>query len=102
MPYKIRFEANPSDEDLQILGDGIDRFSRSKVGRGEKIHLTFFLHDDEGVIIGGVYGNYTSYGWLYISALWVSGHVRASGYGTKLMNCIEQKAIEAGCTAVYL
>ena len=102
MQFDIKFVENPSDEDIQILANGIDSFSKSIIPRGDKISLTFFLINENGQIDGGVYGNYSSYNWLYIQALWVSETVRTGGYGRLLMNAIEQKAVESSCTAAYL
>lgn len=102
MKYEITFEENPADEEIQILGEGIEQYTESKFGsRGNK-PLTFFLRDDVGSIVGGVHGNYGEWGWLYISTLWVSERVRGSGYGTLLMQHIEGAAIKDGCTNAYL
>lgn len=64
--------------------------------------VTLFIRDEAGTIVGGVAGNYGSFGWLYVDALWVSEELRASGYGTKLMEMIEAEAARHGCTNVYL
>lgn len=102
MTYSIIFDENPSDEKLRLLGDGIDRFTQSKFGDRISKHAAFFLCDAAGEIVGGVYGKYGSFGWLYISALWVSETVREGGYGTRLMNAIEQEALKNGCVNAYL
>ena len=102
MTYTITFEEKPADEDLQILAQGIDQYTQLKFGDRINKQLTFFLRSQEGVIVGGVHGNYGSFGWLYISALWVSEQVRGMGYGTRLMNYIEQEAIKNGCINAYL
>ena len=102
MKYEITFEENPADEKLQILSEGIDQYTQSKIGGNGNIQLTFFLRDEEGLIVGGVHGNYSKFGWLYISALWVSEKLRGHDYGTQLMLHIERKAIKAGCINAYL
>ena len=51
MNYEIKFEKNPSNEDIQILGNGIDEFSKTKIARGDKIYLTYFLRDTNGQIV---------------------------------------------------
>jgi len=102
MKYEITFEENPADEKLQILSEGIDQYTQSKIGGNGNIQLTFFLRDKEGLIVGGVHGNYSKFGWLYISTLWVSERVRGSDYGTQLMKHIEGEAIKAGCINAYL
>lgn len=102
MAYSIIFEENPSNEKLRVLGEGIDRYTESKFSDRISRNIAFFLQDASGVIVGGVYGKYGSFGWLYISALWVSETVREYGHGTRLMNNIEQEALKNGCVNAYL
>lgn len=99
---KITFEENANVEDIGILGKGIADFVRSKIGGGKHTNLTFFLRDEKGEIIGGVHGNYSDFGWLYVDSLWVSESARNVGCGTRLMNSIEQEAIKCGCAKSYL
>jgi GNAT superfamily N-acetyltransferase len=101
MTYKIAYAADPSPEDIQILGDGINSYNVTKVRGGGRQYLTFFLYDADGSIIGGVHGN-TGWGWLYISDLWVSEQVRGGGYGSALMQQAEQEALQRGCANAYL
>lgn len=100
--YEIIFAENATDEDIQILDEGITQYTQIKMGDGRNTPLTFFLHDPAGAIVGGVHGNYGNFGWLYISSLWVAESVRGGGYGRQLMLKIEEKAIKNGCHNVYL
>ena len=102
MKFEITFEENPAAEELQILGEGITQHMLSKVERGDRKQLTFFVRDEMGLIVGGVHGNYYNFGWLYISALWVSERVRGCGYGSRLMNQMEAEAVKNGCVSTYL
>lgn len=102
MTYTITFDENPAGEEIKILGEGIDRYTQSKFGSRTNKQLAFFLRDEEGLIVGGVYGKYGSFRWLYISTLWVSEPLRGSGQGTRLMNLIEQEAVKNGCINAYL
>jgi GNAT superfamily N-acetyltransferase len=102
MAYDITFEENPSPEQIQILSDGITEHDRLKMGARDMITLTYLLRDESGAIVGGVHGNYSRFGWLYISTLWVSENVRSGGYGSKLMKQIEDEAIKRGCANAYL
>ena len=99
--YQITFEANPLPDDLQILGAGISHYNQTKITIADNKSQTFFLRDEEGVVMGGVHGNYGG-DWLYISTLWVSDQVRDSGYGSQLMQLIEEAAMKAGCKNAYL
>jgi len=60
------------------------------------------MRDEDGTIVGGVHGNYGSFGWLYVDALWVSEELRGQGHGTRLIAMIEAEAARHGCTNVYL
>ncbi len=102
MAYQITFEENPTPEEIQILSDGIAEYDRAKIGARERRSVTFFVRDEEGAIVGGVHGNYSVSGWLYISTLWVSDVVRGCGYGTRLMLQAEQEAVSHGCRHAYL
>jgi GNAT superfamily N-acetyltransferase len=102
MTYQITLEEKASAEDIAIIRNGIDRrvgelFPGKSVGT-----ITFFVRDESGTVLGGVTGNYGSFGWLYVDALWVSENLRGQGYGTKLMGMIEGEAARHGCTNVYL
>lgn len=102
MTYQITLEAKASGEDLAIIRNGIEDFVDGLFPGKRFTNATFFLRDDAGVIVGGVHGNYGSFGWLYVDALWVSEEVRGKGYGTKLMEMIEGEGVRHGCTNVYL
>ncbi len=102
MSYRIAFEQRPAPEELRILSDGIDEFTRPKIGARANVPLTFFLKDEQGAIVGGVHGNYSDSGWLYVSTLWVSEHVRGGGHGSRLMEAIEREAAGRGCANAYL
>ena len=103
MDYEISLEENASDEEIQVLSEGIMEYNRSQVGGRQKEPLTFFLRDGEGRIVGGVHGNYSSTsGWLYVSVLWVSEGARGGGHGSRLLQSIEGEALARGCANAYL
>ncbi len=102
MTYQITLEEKPSAEDLAIIRNGIEEFVDGLFPGKSFTHVTFFLRDDAGTIVGGVHGNYGSFGWLYVDALWVSEELRGQGYGTRLITMIEAEAVRHGCTNVYL
>ena len=102
MTYQITLEEKVAAEDNRILGAGIERHVRGLFPDSSVADVSFFLRDDAGTIVGGVAGNYGSFGWLYIDQLWVSGDLRGQGYGTKLMAAIEGEAVRHGSNNVYL
>ena len=102
MNHEITFEEKPSPEELNVLRKGLVSYGQAIVGPTSFSDVTFFLRDADGVISGGVHGNYGSFGWMYIDTLWVSEQIRGGGYGTSLMNLIEAAGIKNGCTQAYL
>ncbi|TYS63522.1 GNAT family N-acetyltransferase [Sutcliffiella horikoshii] len=66
-----------------------------------KEEICFFLESEEGEILGGVTG--TMY-WqhLHIDFLWVDKQLRNEGYGSHLLNQIEEVARERKCRLIFL
>ena len=102
MKYEITFDGEPLDEDVKVLADGLFDHGRPMFGEPKIRKAACFVRDGIGDIVGGVYGNYGSFGWLYIDTLWVAERRRGRGYGTRLMHLIEEHGIKAGCTDAYL
>ncbi len=102
MSYTITQEENPLPEDIKILSSGLAAYGEEIVGPTWFKDTAFYLRDEAGEIIGGVYGNYGSFGWMYVDTLWVSPAARGQGHGHDLMHRIESAALEHGCTAAYL
>ena len=98
----ITFEKKASDDDLRILGEGIERHTEELFPGKSRTNVTFLLRDDAGAVVGGVTGNYGSFGWLWIDSLWVRRDLRGSGYGARLMEMIEAEAERRGSRNVYL
>ena len=102
MDYEITLEEKPSNEELNILRNGLAEYARSMFGETSVADVTFFVRDENGRIAGGVHGNYGSFGWMYVDTLWVSERLRGNDYGRRLMNLIEDAALKNGCTQAYL
>ncbi len=96
MKYHISYEANPTHEDLQVLGDGIMRYANEMRGQEPLRFFAFFLRGEDEKIVGGCNGN-NLYGCLYIDQLWIKDNLRGKGYGTTLMNEVEKLAKEDHC-----
>jgi GNAT superfamily N-acetyltransferase len=102
MKYEITFEEGPALADLKILDDGLTQHANAIFGNHCFTHLAFFLRDEADTIVGGVAGNYGSFGWLYVDSLWVGENVRGQGYGSQLMDRIESEAVKHGCDKAFL
>ena len=102
MSYQITFHKDPSDKDLKVLADGLESHTGELFADKSRTYIAFFLRDESGKVVGGVDGNYGTFGWLYINALWVRDDVRGRGYGAELMDCIEAEAKKHGCKNAFL
>jgi GNAT superfamily N-acetyltransferase len=102
MTYTIAREVNPSPVDIDELERRLDEYTEELFGLRTRTHIAFFVRDETGEIVGGVNGNYGSFHWLYINALWVRADLRGLGYGSQLIKQIEDEAIEHGCQNAFL
>lgn len=98
----IRHEAKPDAELLAVLKAGLRSHGSEFVGPTWIKDTSYFVRTDDGTVVGGVYGNYGAFNWMYVDSLWVSPEHRGAGYGRKLMDLIEAEAIENGCYGSYL
>jgi len=100
--YQIERKDKLSQQEQNTIWDGIEAFSQTKVPATGRQELAFVLRDREGLLIGGVIGNYENSGWLWIDSLWVSADLRGQGYGIRLLDKIETEARFNGCEHSHL
>ena len=91
-----------SEQDQNLVWQGIELHTQGIVGATGRHELIYLLKSDAGEIQGAVQGNYDNFGWLWIDSLWVSEAVRGLGYGTMLLNTIEQAALDKQCHHSHL
>ncbi|MNW30657.1 putative acetyltransferase [compost metagenome] len=72
----------------------MEHFPEHLRGRYQEIHL--YLQDEEGQVRGGVLGE-TCWNWLEIRYLYIDPEVRGVGYGKRLMEEVQQIAINKQC-----
>ncbi|MFG2307746.1 GNAT family N-acetyltransferase [Streptomyces sp. NPDC048566] len=63
--------------------------------------LDLWALDEAGELAGGLVGH-TWATWLHVTYLWVDGHRRGNGLGSRLLAEAERAAGERGCTASRL
>jgi len=102
MNYEITFEENASADDLQVIDEGLEAHTRELFSDKSRTWIAFFVRDESGKIVGGVNGNYGTFGWLYVNALWVDEKLRGRGFGRELMKKIEAEAIKHGVKNAFL
>jgi GNAT superfamily N-acetyltransferase len=97
-PEEMKFAQDAELVLLEGLGNNIlEHLGKVELGRSIKI----FLQDPAGKVLGGVLADCFG-GWEYISLLWVEKSLRNMGYGTKLMQMVEEEAINLGCTHAHV
>ncbi|MBB6672441.1 GNAT family N-acetyltransferase [Cohnella nanjingensis] len=67
--------------------------------RYEEINLT--IKDGDGSVIGGMLA-VLCWNWIEVDILWIEESLRGMGYGTRLLNFIENIAKEKNCTFIKL
>lgn len=102
MTYQVEFSSSPTNDELQVLLDGLDEFNAPFIGKDKQKNLTYLVKNDCGQIKAGINGNYGKYGWLWIGTLWVSDELRKQGWGQRLLSMIEDEALNNGCRFAYL
>ena len=91
----------PKDEDLKRLADGLKAYNASQIGKQKPEKVAAFIKSDSGELLGGIY-SVLNLGWLYIDWLWCHESIRGKGYGTKLVQSVEQYAISKSIYNVKL
>jgi GNAT superfamily N-acetyltransferase len=92
-----------SGDVMATVNRGIQTHASAAIGLPEQMWFAanFFLRNEDGEILGGALGD--TWGlWLHVSDLWADPALRGKGYATKLMNAIEQLAVQRGCANFYL
>lgn len=90
------------DDDIHFLRVGLSKNAYKHGFHNNPESFTFILTDeDKDKKVGGISG-YTYYGSFYISQFFIEDAYQKKGWGTKLMNLLEQKAIELDCKMLIL
>ena len=92
----LRFEASPSQEDLDPLHEGLTKHAQPFTQRPGFRGVAFFAEETSGELLGGVYG-YLNWNWLDVSLLWVREDLRSQGLGRRLLEALEDYARAQGC-----
>ncbi|MDH4222996.1 MAG: GNAT family N-acetyltransferase [candidate division Zixibacteria bacterium] len=97
-----RAELEASEEGRMVILYGLGENILKRVGKIELGRaLRIFIQDKNNRVVGGVSANAFG-GWVYIELLWIKESLRNMGYGTKLMEMLEQEAMQMGCKHAHL
>jgi GNAT superfamily N-acetyltransferase len=92
-------EAQPAIRDA-ILAPLV-AYNTRKTRTNDYRPLVLTLEDDEGHVIGGLWGR-TAYGWLFVELVFVPEALRHRGIGAELMSRAESEATVRGCHGAWL
>lgn len=93
--YKVVVDYTPSETDNEVVREGLVASIEKVLGERDKT-FSIFLKDDAGKVYGGTLAFLGSES-VYIEALWVKEDLQKKGYGRKLLEAVEQEAIQNGC-----
>src|SRR5579871_5862692 len=93
--YKIIVDHAPSQEDNEIIREGLYASQKHIVGEPDQ-YFSIFLKDENGKVCGGIQASVDTQS-VYINLLWIAEKLRNQGYGKKLLDAAEQEAFNHGC-----
>jgi ribosomal protein S18 acetylase RimI-like enzyme len=97
----VMIETEPRLEDVRLLEDRIYEHNVRVTAISDGKIFAVFLRDDTESVVGGIYG-WTWGGTCYIRYLYVPGHMRGQGHGSRLMLEVEAEALDRGCGQIVL
>lgn len=101
METTLHVTADPTAKDLKRLQEQLAAFNESDVGPDARLPLAVFVHNDEGVLTGGISG-YTAWGWLYMQWLWVDEAMRGQRLAGQMLDAAEREAAARGCIGALI
>ncbi|MBD9440150.1 GNAT family N-acetyltransferase [Pseudomonas sp. PDM04] len=101
MTLTIERSQNPTPEDREAILAPLRAYNVAQAGDGKAELLALLVRDDQGEILGGLYGRFF-YRWLFIELLSVPEQARGDGMGSQLMRMAEDLAREKECVGIWL
>jgi len=101
MRATLEVTTSPDESDRRAIIDGLIAYNQSKVGKHDFAELCIRLRDEDGKVVGGLFGRYFA-DWLFVELLFVPEELRRQDLGTALMGKAEAFAREKGCVGVWL
>jgi GNAT superfamily N-acetyltransferase len=101
MTLTIERSQNPTPEDREAILAPLRAYNVAQAGDGKAEPLALLVRDDQGEILGGLYGRFF-YRWLFIELLSVPEQARGDGMGSQLMRMAEDLAREKECVGIWL
>ncbi len=100
MNCKIDLDINPKPDDIDILQQGLNDYNAVKLNERPQ-EFAIYLRDDQGNICGGITALEFSDS-VHISLLWVDEPLRTNGYGSLLLEALENEVINKRLQYAYV
>ncbi len=91
----------PQDSDFQALKSGLTSYNESFTGSVLNEKVAAFVKDESEQVVGGVLGE-INWHWMHVQGLWVDENIRKGGWGSKLLESIEQYALAKNISNIRL
>ncbi|GAB1267115.1 GNAT family N-acetyltransferase [Aurantivibrio infirmus] len=96
-----KFLLNPSQENIDLILNGLIGFNQPFFPKLDNISFGCFLEDESGEIQGGATGSFILQT-AHINYFWLSKNCRNKGLGTQLIAAIEQEALSRNMISITL
>ena len=96
----MEFLTNPTDEQLAAIERGLDDYNAT-VASARSTTAIKAVFVESSVVVAGIVGA-AHWGKLHIRILWVHPDYQSKGLGSRLVDWIEQRGKEIGCTAAMV
>ncbi len=87
--------------DREAIGNVLRAYNQSKAGINISVPFVIRLRDDDGKVVGGLWGR-TTYEWLFVEWLVVPEQLRGQGLGLQMMQKAEAEARSRKCIGMWL
>ncbi|MEW8625839.1 MAG: GNAT family N-acetyltransferase [Candidatus Thiodiazotropha sp.] len=91
----------PSQEETEAIRHGLTQFGIDAIGGIPPKTLAVVMKSNHGRVIGGATGQ-AILSHFYLQQLWIDATSRGQGYGSRVLQNVEQAAGEFGCETVTL
>jgi GNAT superfamily N-acetyltransferase len=100
-PLQWSIDLHPSDRAIQAIRNELIAYNIATAAIDASRDIAVFLHDAHGQLMGGIVG--TIWGQcMEIKYLWVHASLRGHGYGSRLLQTLEQEARAQQCHVAIL
>lgn len=98
---KIEFILSPTDKDVAEINNGLSGFNEPHFPDLVETSFGYFVRDEGGQILGGAVGKLILTA-FHLKYFWLTNSLRGLGYGTKILNLMEQEALKQGAINMFL